>query len=146
MEHRNGAPDSTRFCFRNQLFYDVFEASQSTLREQFRPLMRSAKIPFVLRRSWFRGCETLVLVTFLNLSNNALYTTLMHSTPLHSTMRSEQRSTTKQDESLVVSCKKLIFTICLHPRERAWSKNVATDNVSEAFTQRRAQGRLSVAC
>ena len=45
-----------------------------------------------------------------------------------------------------MSRKKLIFTICLRPRESARSKNVATDNVSEASTRRRAQGRLSVAC
>ena len=131
------APNSIRFCFRNVLFCNVSEASQTRLREVLKPLMTRPQIPVVLRGSWLRGCETLVLVRFLNLSVSALYSILMHSTPLYSTLLLWAAKHNKTMWESPSESKKTYICNAFETHQRPRSKNVLPGNVSEASTQLR---------
>ena len=125
-----GSKSGSRFFYRISVSEKAFHAS-----------FPETQIQFVLQAISFRGCESLVFVTYLDLSLSALYSTLFHSTPLNSTplicRYAVQGNARKQIRLSVRNRKKLIFVVCLMQREGGASKNVFTGNVSDASTQRR---------
>ena len=129
-------------CFTTKLAQRLRNTGFRNVSERaFQASFPETQISFVLRGISFRGCESLVFVTYLDLSLSALYSTLIHSTPLNSTpllcRYAEQGNARKQVLLSVLNRKKLIFVMCFSQREGAAAKNVLPGNVSDASTQRR---------
>ena len=127
-------------CFTTKLAHKLRNISFRNVSERaFQSSFPEIQISCVLRGISFRGCESLVFVTYLNLSVSALYSTLIQSTPLHSTpllcRYSEQINTRKQVLVSNVIPKKLIFVMSVSQRAGAAAKNVEPGNVSDASTQ-----------
>ena len=134
--------NSNSSCFTTKLAHRLRNTGFRNVSERaFQASFPETQIPCVLRGISFRGCESLVFVTYLDISDSALYSILVNSIPLYSTplfcRYSEQRNTRKQVLLSVVSRKKLRFVMCFKQRQMPMSKNVLPGNVSETSIQRR---------
>ena len=88
-------------------------------------------------RIWSAGCQHVVFVRFLNVSVTAVYSALLYSIPLYSTLLgwAAKRYKTKNSER----CESKTTYICtvFSLSEKQISTNVLPANVSEASTQKR---------